>query len=193
MNTKTQQKYNLIIEIAGADANTTNLTAKFEELLGNDYQIAFDMWEYTLSKYQTDLADPKFCMIYEQNLFKMFSLAGDTKFRTCLCESLPMLKLVYGQCTSAGTGHNLAFIVNLVLSNKIEDADEILRAMKNNANIDFNERLKDVVDKVFLEYCARNDVRVPVLNKKQKTLLMDYISKIKNPNKALLTQRIKEL
>jgi hypothetical protein len=53
--------------------------------------------------------------------------------------------------------------------------------------------MRTIVDQVFFTYCEKNGTKKPELTKKQSTLLLEFISKIKGPNKNLLTQRIKEI
>jgi hypothetical protein len=53
--------------------------------------------------------------------------------------------------------------------------------------------MRAVVDSAFNQSCVKSQTRVPQFNKKQKALLLEYIEKIKGPNKALLLQRMKEI
>ena len=204
MNAKKIREYNLIIEIAATGADNPKLPTLLAELCAIDFTTSFEMWEFMLMQCngtsaqalmhnQAQLGDAKVCANIEEKPFGMFLRVSETKTRQLLCESLPLQKLIYGVCATSGTSHNLAFLVNLVLSNKLDDADECLRCMKSNASIDFNEQMRVVIDSVFGIYCARNNVKVPVLNKKQVKLLLSHVEKVRGPNKALLTQRLKEL
>ena len=193
MNAKKIREYNLIIETAAADAGDAKLPTLLAELCAIDFTTAFEMWEYMLMQNQAQLSDTKVCANIEEKPFGMFLRVSETKTRQLFCESLPLQKLVYGVCATSGTSHNLAFLVNLILSNKLDNADECLRCMKSNGSVDFSEKMRVVVDGVFSTYCARNNVKVPVLNKKQVKLLLSHVEKVRGPNKALLTQRLKEL
>lgn len=193
MNAKTIRKYNLIIEIASYDAAHPKLASSFAELCSIDFQAAFEMWELTLTKFSEQLADVQICANLDEKLFAMFNRISETKTRTLFIESLPLNKLIYAQSVAAATGTNLAFLANLILSNKLDSAEEILRCLRANTTGDYGERMRMVVDEIFKIYCTKNNVKVPSLNKKQSTLLLAYIEKIKGPNKKLLTQRIKEL
>jgi len=193
MNAKKIREYSLITEIAASGADNPKLPTLLAELCAVDFTTSFEMWEFMLMRNQEQLGDVKTCANIEEKPFGMFVRVSETKTRQLLCESLPLQKLVYGTCASSGTSHNLAFLVNLILSNKLDDADEALRCMKSNTSIDFNEKMRVVVDSVFGTYCARNNVKVPALNKKQVKLLLSHVEKVRGPNKALLTQRLKEL
>jgi hypothetical protein len=193
MNAKKIREYNLIIEIATLAPDDCKLPTLLAELCAIDFTTSFEMWEFMLMQNQAQLSDAKVCANIEEKPFGMFVRISETKTRQLLCESLPLQKLVYGMCATSGASHNLAFLVNLVLSNKLDNADECLRCMKSNTSIDFNEKMRVVVDSIFSTYCARNNVKVPVLNKKQVKLLLSHVEKVRGPNKALLTQRLKEL
>ena len=185
MNSKQIRKYELIVRLATIEPKDLNLPALLSELCSIDFQTAFDMWEFILAQGSTvDLVRVP---------FTMFLGVSETKTRQLFCESLPLQKLVYGTTQAATDEPAHSFLVNLILSNKLDTADECLAKLRTNPAIDINIYMRTIVDSVFNIYCARNNVRVPVLNKKQKTILLEHVSKIKGPNKALLTQRLKEL
>lgn len=195
MNTKGYRKYQLINVLSGMQASDGEAVNMLNELAGIDFTTAFEMWEYVLSLHQPLLAQPEIANNLEQKVFEMFMGVSETKTRAMFIESLPLIRLVYGNCATAGTGINLHFIVNLILSPKVEHADEMLRAMKSNtsAGFDYGDTMRRIVDLTFTTYCTREDVKKASLNRKQSALLLEYVGKIKGPNKMLLTQRIKEL
>jgi len=122
----------------------------------------------------------------------LFMRASESKTKTMFCDSAPLQKLIYSS-PSAVNENIVNFLTSFIINNKLEIADECLNKMRANTNIDFSDAMKTVVDRVFKISCEKNGVRVPVLNKKQKTLLLNYIEKIKGQNKALLLQRMKEI
>ena len=193
MNAKKLRQYGLIIELSKTAAGDAKLPMLLAELCTVDFVSAFEMWEYMLAQYQSQLNDASICANIEDKPFGMFMRISETKARQMLCDSQPLQKLVYGTTATAAAGNNLAFVVNLILSNKLDEADEMLRCLKNNPNIDFNEKMRVVIDNLFATYCTRNAVKVPVFNKKQVKMLTSHIEKVRGPNKALLTQRLKEL
>jgi len=172
MQAKEYRKYGIIEKIL-KDGNSVEL---LKELATIDFTIAMNMWEYKFFD--------------SEEIFKMFNDLSETKTRQLLIENSPLLKLIYiSQLNETG----LKFLVNLILSPKIEIADEILRYIKSNTNINYDDAMMTIVNSVFNTYCEREQVKKCSLNRKQTALLLDYVSKIKGPNKMLLTQRIKEL
>ena len=179
MNQKTVRKYELITKIANGD---DGVMQNLRELCEIDFQTAFEMWEYA--------------MLHDQAIavagLDFFNSVSETKTRTLFCESLSLQKLIYSSA-EASDPKLIDYLVNLILINKLETAGECLARLKTNTNIDFNELLRTIVDTAFAVNCKKNDVLVPSFNKKQKTLLVEYITKIRGPNKALLLQRLREL
>jgi len=179
MNNKQTRKYELIIAVGSGGENfMTNLA----ELCAMDFATAFEMWEFDLARGGDATV----------NGFNLFHSVSELKTRQLFCESLPLQKLVYSS-KQASNPTLIEFLANLILAGKLDTADECLSKLRTNTHIDFNDIMRTVVDTTFALSCQKNGTRVPVLNKKQKTLLIDYIDKIKGPNKALLTQRMKEI
>ena len=195
MNTKGYRKYQIINELSKTNPSDRAVVDMLSELANIDFTTAFEMWEYVLSLHQSELSRAEIAENLEDRVFEMFTGVSETKTRALLVESLPLIKLVYGNAVTAGTGVNLTFVVNLILSSKVESAEEILRAMKSNSakGFDYGDTMRRIVDLTFTTYCAREDVKKASLNRKQSALLLEYVGKIKGPNKMLLTQRIKEL
>ncbi|MCL2228311.1 MAG: hypothetical protein FWC00_00615 [Firmicutes bacterium] len=189
MNQKTVQRYEHIVIAADAihrgEVNT--LITALGDLVGNDFQTAFEMWEFALLKTPEKGAGD----IVTRGL-NLFLKTTEAKTRQLFAESNPLQKLVY---TSVSANHSdvVDFLGNFILSGKLDVAEECLSKLRANTNFDFGDVMKTVLESVFALYCEKHDVRVAVLNKKQKTLLQNYIDKIKGPNKALLTQRMKEI
>jgi len=180
MNQKTARKYQLICNIASNNKAFESLV----ELVVIDFTTAFEMWEFALSSG----ADAEFVALG----LDLFLKTSELKTKQLFAESLPLQKLVYN--SPAVMNQNvITFLVNYIIANKLEVADECLQKMRTNPSIDFNEALRMIVDFTFVASCDKNQTKVPVLNKKQKTLLVSYIEKIKGPNKALLLQRMKEI
>ena len=181
MTAKTQRKYELIAAIAHGEGN---VLANLTQLCDIDFTTAFDMFEFALAKASTlELA---------RDGLALFETASVTKTKQLFTESNAMQKLLYSS-PAVGDARLINFFVGFVLSNKLEAADECLMRMRANTFVDFNENLRVIIDTLFATYCKEKGVVVPTFNKKQKTLLIEYINKIKGPNKALLLQRMKEI
>ena len=195
MNAKDVKKYTLITAIANAAPTDAQAAGWFEELAAIDYTTAFEVWEFKLGLFAPNgrLENGEVCKTLDEKVFAGLLKASETKFRQLFCDSLPLIKLIYQNCMTSCSGSNLTFLINLILSNKLDAADEALRCTRNNETGDFGDRMRAVVDGVLSTYCAKNGVKKAELNKKQSTMLLDHIEKIKGANKAILRQRIKEL
>ena len=193
VNIKAVRKYGLIISISTTSADNPQIAVQLAELCAIDFQTAFEMWEFMLAENQQRLGDSAVCVNLEEKPFGMFNRISESRTRQMLTESLPLIRLIYGQSLSSVAGTNLIFLINLILSGKLDSADEILRCIKLNTTGKFSDRMRTIVDSLFREYCIRNSVKVPVLSRKQSALLLGYVDKVTGPNKKLLTQRIKEV
>jgi len=126
-------------------------------------------------------------------LAALFAKARNGAWHLLLSNSA-LSKLVYGVSPAACTGANLSFVASLVVGSKIAEAEEILKSVKNNLTGDFSDRMKAVVDAVFDLSMDKTGAKKASLNRKQTTLLFDFVSKMKTgTTKSLLTQRLKEL
>jgi len=178
MNQKTTRKYELIVDVATQPAR---FLKSLTELANMDFTTAFEMWEWDLARG----GDAVTCGL------ELFLKLSEQKTRQLFAESLPLQKLVYSN-KEATDPTAMMFLANFIIGNKLDVADECLQKLRGNTHIDFNEAMKTVVDTTFTAYCAKNNVRVPSFNKKQKDLLINFIDKTKS-NRALLLQRVKEI
>ena len=195
MTSKDIKKYNLINTILNSNPGDEALFGHFSELVAIDFTCAFEVWEYMLGNHQAALGDIKIAGNLESKIFTLFNMTSESKTKQLFVESLPLNRLVYASCITSCAGTNLQILVNLILSAKIEAAEVALAGVKANAikEFDYGDAMRRIVDTVFATYCAEKGVKKCVLNRKQSAMLLDYVSKIKGPNKSLLTQRIKEL
>lgn len=193
MNTKDIKKYSLINETLNAHADDKSIVDKITALASIDFTTAFEVWEYILTAHQKRLEEEIVSVNLERKIFAVLNDLSESSFRRLFTESLPLNKLIYSICATSCTGTNLQFIANLILSAKLDAAEEALRCVKANFVEGYGERMKSIVDTVFYTYCTKNNVRKCELTRKQSTLLLEYVTKIKGPNKTLLGQRIKEL
>jgi hypothetical protein len=124
----------------------------------------------------------------------MLSGISEAKLRQSVLTSGALSKLIYGVSPLSCTGANLSFLASLVVGGKIAEAEEILKLVKNNPTGDFSDRMKVVVDMVFVLSMGKTGAKKATLNHKQTILLFDFVSKMKTgATKNLLTQRLKEL
>jgi len=193
MNSKEIKKYTLINQILNSKLQNQELVSQLSELGTIDFTVAFEVWEYMLGAFANDLADFTTSANAEAGVFDVFANLSETKTRQLLLASDPLVRLIYGACATSCAGTNLAFLTNFILSAKLDTADVALAAIRSNPTGDFGERMRLIVDTLFKTYCETKGVKKCELSRKQSALLLEYIGKIKGPNKMLLTQRIKEL
>lgn len=181
MNNKELRKYDLMVQIGNQGG-----TMALQELAGLDFNMAVDLWEYKMTKdINTFNGD---------DVFAALEQVSESKLRAAVLGNPALLKLIFGSSDSSCTGANLNFLASLIVNSKINEAEEILKMVKNNATGDFSERMKAVVDTVFELSMGKTGTKKATLNHKQTILLFDFVSKMKTgTTKNLLTQRLKEL
>lgn len=181
MTQKELRKYDLITEIANVGG-----AERLRELAGLDFTAATEIWEYKLTKDINAFGD--------SDIFGMLEHICESKLKSAVLSGSGLSKLVYGLSSASCTGANLRFAASLVVGGKINEAEEILKNIKNNPTGDYAERMKAVVNTVFELSMGKTGAKKATLNHKQTILLFDFVSKIKaGPTKNLLTQRLKEL
>ena len=195
MNAKDLKKYDLIVKIGITAPANPELPKLFADLASVDFQSAFEMWGYMMTVHSSVLSDVVISRNIETMVFEAFAKVSESKFRQLFGASAGVQKLVYTVCATAGIAGNLSYLSSLVLGSKIDAADEALKMLSSNknTNMDFGERMKLLIDDVFATSCAKSNSKIPNLNRKQIMLLLEHTLKVKGANKALLTQRIKEL
>jgi len=193
MNSKELRKYSLIIQIGNTDPSSPQVLPLFEELAANDFETAFEMWEYYLSLYANKLSNEQISMNLEREVFNIMKSRSDSKMRQLLGESAPLLKLIYNTSMTAASAGNLTFVSSLIVASKVDEAGEILKLIVTNKNKDFGESMKVILDDVFETQTKKTGSHVPSLNRKQQMFLLEYALKVKGPNKNVLAQRIKEV
>ena len=193
MTQKDIKKYTLIKNIVTSAPENPGIAAWFSELLVIDFGVALEVWEFMLATFSREIADMNTAVNLEVKIFEMFVNASETKTRQLVLASDPLVRLVYGACATSGFGVNATFLAGLILSNKLDAAAAVLAAVRSNPTGDFGERMREIVERVFAMYCESKGVVKCELSRKQSALLLEYIGKIRGPNRMLLTQRVKEL
>lgn len=181
MNNKDLRKYDLLLQIGnqgGAEA--------MRELASLDFAVAVELWEYKLTKDINAFAGA--------DVFAILESISEAKLRAAVLGNSALIKLIYGVSPESCSGANLRFLASLVVTSKINEAEEVLKAVKNNPTGDFALRMQAVVDSVFELSMGKTGTKKATLNHKQTILLFDFVSKMKSgTTKNLLTQRLKEL
>ena len=195
MTAKEMKVYDLIVKIGNSLPEDANVPTLFGELAALDFTRAFEMWEYMMVTYSCELEDMLVAEKLERRVFEVLSERSEPKLKQLLADATPLLKAIYTSSATAATGGNLAYLCGLIMNSKIDAATEILKmvASNKNTNIEYGERMRAILDETFAMYCAKNNTKVPSLNRKQGMMLLEFALKIKGPTKNLLVQRIKEL
>ena len=181
MNNKEIRKYDLIVEVGNQGG-----AVALKELAALDFNMAIDLWEYKMIKDIDAFAGA--------DIFNILESVSESKLRAAVLANPALLKLIYGASEESCTGANLQFLASLVVTSKINEAEDILKMVKNNPTGDFAERMHAVVDAVFALSMGKTGTKKATLNHKQTILLFDFVSKMKTgTTKNLLTQRLKEL
>ena len=181
MNNKDIRKYDLMVQIGNQGG-----AAALKELAGLDFNMAIDLWEYKMLKNINTFAG--------EDIFQCLESVSESKLRAAVLANPALQKLIYGTSAESCTGANLQFLASLIVTSKINEAEDILKMVKNNPSGDFAERMHAVVDAVFALSMGKTGTKKASLNHKQTILLFDFVSKMKaGTTKNLLTQRLKEL
>ena len=201
MNSKLMKYYETMLNFGKADYVTEpKLLHKFiAYLLDYDYQIAFDMWEYVLIKESDLVSDPKYARSFGDEVLNLFMAKGEPKAVKAINDSLPVRQVIYQYSAAAcenPKSQTYKFLLNMLLTNKLTDADEILKCFVKNTAIaePYPKTFKKIVDDIIVEILkkAANKSKVE-MPRKLAALLKEYITKMKGPEKALLEQKIKEV
>lgn len=181
MNNKDIRKYDLVVEVGNQGS-----ASAVKELATIDFNLAIDLWEYKMLKNINTFVG--------EDVFAILESVSESKLRAAVLGNSALQKLIYGVSEDSCTGANLQFLASLIVSSKINEAEDILKMVKNNSSGDFAERMHAVVDAVFALSMGKTGTKKATLNHKQTILLFDFVSKMKaGTTKNLLTQRLKEL
>lgn len=184
--------------------NTVNVFTEMDKLLDGikqaialDYYAAVEMWEFLiLDNEEKLLKDIALAAVICDKIGQVFETKAHAKYMKTLTENPVICRAAYTYSpTCYGRAESVAHIVSYLVPAKTEEADILLScASKNTSNkATFGEFMKAVVEKLFIELLKKADDGRVRINRKSIPLLQEYINKIKGPEKALLTQRIKEV
>ncbi|MCL2256569.1 MAG: hypothetical protein FWC11_06985 [Firmicutes bacterium] len=168
------------------------LTKHMKSFLSLDYSQAIDVWVYLITTRENDLLkNTRIATMLGDDMFNLFFSNNSQKCLKALSDEIMLKKAVYQYCANSLTGENFKLLVNLIVSTKLEFADEILKCVIKNEKIKYGEAMKKLLEAIFIELLKKNPQKI-ILNKKQTELLLGYVKKIKTDERAMLEQRIKE-
>lgn len=173
--------------------NQTALSGSISALLELDYMLAQDGWEYLATVHESTMSSKKEAGLnIGQIPLNLFYARAQIKCIKTVIDVPTIRRAVYMYNPLCGTGAGFSILTDAIVSSKTAEAEEILKCLVKNATIEYGAILKTVLERVFIELLKKSPTKKIELNKKQITLLLTYISKIKTDERAMLEQRIKE-
>ncbi|MDE7395168.1 MAG: hypothetical protein K2M95_03505 [Clostridiales bacterium] len=194
MNAK-QFKYMQIFEQYVQDGLLDEKAAKkhFASLLQLDYPLALDTWDYVCSAYEQELADSEDAgRLLGDTVFALFYEKNAQRTVKALLELPQVRKAVFSYSPAADKGTTFSLLVDALVANKTETAEEYLKCLVKNERIEYGPFMKEVLERLFIEILKKNPSKRVEMSRKLSALMMTYIGKIKTDERAMLLQRVKE-
>lgn len=196
MNAKQIKHYEILSEFFNSDILKQAAVDKyFGALLKLDYAYAEDLWEFMLIRSDADLKNIAVARLYIDRAFELFYSANSAKALKTVVDRPVVQRAVFAFSPSASDGEMFNLPVNLLVANKTETVDSILKNIaKNDAmGVSYGEYMIKFLDKFFIEMMKKNAQRKVELNRKQSALLMSLVQKVRGDERAMLVQRVKEV
>lgn len=196
MNTKQVKQYDILGEFFASDMlNPAAVDKYFGAMLKLDYAFAEDLWEYMLIKNDASLKNPAVVKLYVDRAFAMFSDAAAARVVKTAVERPAITNALFRYSPNVFDGELFAIPVNLLVANKADTVDGILKLVAKNESMSrsFGEYMIAFLDRFFIEMMKKNAQRKVELSRKQSTLLMTHVQKVKGDERAMLVQRVKEV
>lgn len=199
MNTKLIKYYDEIFDFGKVDPlfQPDKMYDFFTYMLDYSFDQAGEIWEYLLESRKSALQSSQVVISLVDKVLALFAAKSEQKTARLLIENSVIRTAVYQLSSKADSDFNLSVICNILLSSKIEASEDFLKVLQKNTAIknEFAGAMKKIIDNVIdsLRIKAAEKNTPVKMQKKLATLLMSYVTKIKGPTKAVLTQKIKEV
>ncbi|MCH5162460.1 MAG: hypothetical protein J1G38_03100 [Clostridiales bacterium] len=196
MNAKQVKFYEIVSGFFGSDIFKAAVVDKyFGDLLKLDYTLAEDLWEYMLIRNDSDLKNSAVTALYIDRLYNMFYAANAQRALKTVIDRPVILRAVFKFSPAADDGELFMLPVNLLVSNKIDAADSILKQVSSNDAMkpSFGQYMIKFLDRLFIEMTKKDAQRRVKLSNKQSQLLFSTVQKVKGDERAMLVQRVKEV
>lgn len=196
MNAKQVKYFQIISEFFGSDILKPAAVDKyFGAMLKLDYASAEDLWEYMLIRNESDIKNPVVAALYIDRVFSMFLAANSAKALKTVVDRNVVMRAVFQFSPSVCDGEAFMLPINLLLSNKIDTVDEILKCVSKNEAMkpSFGGYMIKFLDKYFIELMKKDTQRRVKLNTKMSSFLLSVVQKVKGDERAMLVQRVKEV
>jgi len=163
-----------------------------------EFELGTMIWEYLCRTqtipYSKDADLSAFC---GDKLLEIFYNISSTKTINAITDpDVPIItQFVFEFNPNVDKGLALQIVQDSVITNKHDLAHIYLTHISRNRRINFGDYLKTLVEHAITQHIkklATSSKNMP-FPKKQAILLQEFIDKIRGANKALLTQRLKEI
>ena len=199
MTSKQLKFYQLLKQINTLNIFSDNakLMESIKQAIALDYNAAVEIWEFLIIENESSLLkDLPLATIIGDKIAGIFRDASESRYIKTVVESPVICRAVYqyNPVCFAKSEVN-AEIASLMLAGKEDVISAVMGCfIKNSSNkITYGEFMKSLVEKIFIESLKKSANGKVNLSKKLTAILLEYINKIKTSEKALLTQRIKEV
>jgi hemerythrin superfamily protein len=189
-------------ELAKADPkDPTQIKDKLLAMIKLKFEDGVLAWEYLIrTHYNTYSKDKELAKFIGDDLLNVFYGYHINKTINAISdEDVPWItEFVFEYNPLVDTGLVKHLIFEACTSNnndKLKQAKVWLEHIASNRNIKFGDYLKMLTEHAIAEHIKSLSTKTKNMPfpKKQAALLLEFIDKVKGPQKALLTQRIKEI
>lgn len=198
MNTKQLKFYQLFSKLAKVELLTDekNFMKCFKSILELDFLYGVEVWEYLILDNEPSLTTPKNAIILSDTVLQLLLDKAQIKTVKAIVDSPAIMRCLYQYNPNACINNTLNILVDLIVSGKTTEAEEILKCLVKNtvSKKTYGELMKDLLERIFIEVLKKDKgvSKKIELSKKQSSLLITYVNKIKTEEKAMLYQRIRE-
>lgn len=194
MNAKQLKYLTLFEEMSKADPSQEATVKKYlPSLLSLDYALALEAWEYICTtREQQCIKDEKAASVLGGYSLGIFCDKALPKTVKALSDCPAIRRTVYQYSSSVNDGYAFSILVDALLGNKTDYADEIFKCLVRNERIEYGPLMKKLLERLFIEILKKSASKKIEMSRKLSALLLTYVSKIKTDERAMLEQRIRE-
>ena len=195
MNSKQLKYLTLFEEMSKADVKNEATAKKYiSDFINLDFTLALDVWDYVCSTRENlFVKDENISAVWGVNALKTFYAQNSQKTVKALCDNAVIRRVVYQYCTGATQNEAFGILTDLLLSGKLAPAEEIFKCLVKNERIEYGPFMKNLLERLFIEILKKSSSKKIEMPRKLASLMLTYVGKIKTDEKAMLTQRIKEI
>ena len=195
MNSKQLKYLTLFEEMSKADVLSENTAKKYlSSFINLDFTLALDVWDYVCTTRESALNKNEAAAVtWGVNALKAFYAQNAQKTVKALCDNAVVRRAVYQYCNFSTDNEAFNILTDLLLSNKLAPAEEIFKCLVKNERIEYGPFMKNLLERLFIEILKKSSTKKIEMSRKLASLMLTYVGKIKTDEKAMLTQRIKEI